>query len=149
MRSELNIGTFALSEQEEEQIDNILAASMREPICIRIKLLMEFRGWNARIFTDCTGLEGYMFTRIRKNKIEQPTLGTVIAICVAQRLNYPQTIDLLVSGGMVFGNNPTHRAYRRLILEMHGRTVQECNEYLAAQGIPPLGSTGRDEKVTN
>ena len=145
MLDDINPFGFALTEDNEEQFDRILMISAMEPICVRLRLLMEARRWNAAVFAERTGLEDYLFGRIVRNNVKRPSLGTIIAICVALCLNYPQTLDLLVSGGMSFGNAPLHRAYSRLILEMHGRSVDECNDYLLARGFPLLGSAARDE----
>ena len=49
---------FALSEEDEDRLDRVLRESGREPICVRLKLLMEAQRWNAAVFTERTGLEG-------------------------------------------------------------------------------------------
>jgi hypothetical protein len=64
MKGESEPFGFALSEEDEERLDRVLLESGREPICVRLKRLMETQRWNAVIFTERTGLEGYLFSKI-------------------------------------------------------------------------------------
>ena len=80
MKGESEPFGFALSEEDEERLDRVLLESGREPICVRLKLLMAAQRWNAVIFTERTGLEGYLFSKINRSTIKRPTMATVIAI---------------------------------------------------------------------
>jgi hypothetical protein len=59
-------------------------------------------------------------------------------------LPYPIAEDLLRSAGLTFSSSQTDRAYRFLLLEMRGASVEECNEILIPLKLPLLGSVEQD-----
>jgi hypothetical protein len=117
------------------------------PFCQRLTAFMDYRNWNAQRFTKHTGLDATNFSKIKNDKRKRLDMRTAVAIFVGLRLPLPAVEDLLCSAGMALSNSKEDRAYRYVILVMHGAGIHECNELLVAHGVPPLGSISKDDQV--
>ena len=67
------------------------------------------------------------------------TLPRVVALCVGLKLHPILASDLVRKAGLSFNHSEEHLAYQILLGTMTHNSIYECNEYLRAVGIPPLG----------
>ena len=67
------------------------------------------------------------------------TLPRVVALCVGLKLHPILAADLVRKAGLCFNQSDEHLAYQILLGAMTHNSIYECNEYLRAAGIPPLG----------
>ena len=67
------------------------------------------------------------------------TLPRVVALCVGLKLHPILASDLVRKAGLSFNHSEEHLAYQILLGAMTHNSIYECNDYLRAVGIPPLG----------
>lgn len=72
---------------------------------------------------------------------EMPSIGLsrVVALCIGLKLHPLFCFDLVRKAGYRFGLTEEHVAYQILLGSMTHSSIYECNEYLRAAGIQPLG----------
>ncbi|MPM80334.1 hypothetical protein SDC9_127381 [bioreactor metagenome] len=73
--------------------------------------------------------------------MEAPSIGLprVIALCIGLKLHPILCFDLVRKAGYRFNLTEEHVAYQMLLGSMTQSPIYECNEYLRAAGIQPLG----------
>lgn len=96
------------------------------------------KGYNKSVFTEKTLLSGKTFDRIKKNELNNPTLETVMAICIGLELSPSYSEELLRLAGFTLSNSPQQLAYKKLLHSYRGHSIYECNEVLEALGLSPL-----------
>jgi hypothetical protein len=67
------------------------------------------------------------------------TLPRVIALCIGLKLHPVLANDLVRKAGCCFTMSDEHTAYQILLVSMTHGSIYDCNEYLRAVGVPPLG----------
>jgi len=67
------------------------------------------------------------------------TLPRVVAICVGLKLHPILSADLIRKAGLGFNLSEEHLAYQILLGSLTHNSIYECNDYLRAVGVPPLG----------
>ena len=97
---------------------------------------------NSTVFQEKTLLSGKTFSRIKSGNLHKPTLDTVMAICIGLDLGVIYGDPLLRSAGYVLSGtvSPMHIAYYAMLTTFRGFTIFECNEILAALGVPLIQS---------
>lgn len=81
--------------------------------------------------------------RIRNDDNQNPSVETIIQLCVAMRLP-PQVSRILISkGGYSFKSNNKDFIYGVLLDGCYLSGLEECNRILVGQGIKPLGTVSR------
>ena len=72
---------------------------------------------------------------------EMPPIGLsrVVALCIGLKLHPLFCFDLVRKAGYRFGLTEEHVAYQILLGSMTHSSIYECNEFLRAAGIQPLG----------
>jgi Zn-dependent peptidase ImmA (M78 family) len=72
---------------------------------------------------------------------EAPSIGLprVVALCIGLKLHPIFCFDMVRKAGYRFNLTEEHVAYQMLLGSMTHSPIYECNEYLRAAGIPPLG----------
>lgn len=96
------------------------------------------KGYNKIIFADKTLLSEKTFDRIKNNQLNNPTLETVMAICIGLELSPPYSEELLKAAGFTLNNSPQQLAYKKLLHSYRGHSLYECNEVLGALGLSPI-----------
>lgn len=99
--------------------------------------------WNSVTFTQHTGLDAMHYTRVQKPD-HKFTLRPLVAIGVGLKLDLCEMEEVLSLAGLSF--NPTDheaQAYKFLFTGMHGKTIEECNDFLAEVKATPLGTQQR------
>ena len=131
-----------LSFEELMQLERIASATVHLPICQRLTAFMDHRNWTSLRFMELAEMGDSTYSRIKNDQLKSLSLRTIIAICVGLRLPLHIVQSLLDSAGLAFGNSDAGRAYRYVIVEMHGCTIYEANIFLHGQGVPLLGNLG-------
>ena len=67
------------------------------------------------------------------------TLPRAVALCVGLKLHPILAADLIRKAGLCFNQSEEHLAYQILLGAMTHNSIYECNEYLRAVGVSPLG----------
>jgi hypothetical protein len=96
------------------------------------------RGYNRAAFREKTLLSYKTYARIMANQIPNPTLETVMALCIGLRLDSMDSEHLLERAGYRLNSSMRHLAYHMLLSDSAGRSVAECNEMLESLGFAPL-----------
>lgn len=90
------------------------------------------------MFEEKTLLSARTFDRIKSNELENPTIETVMAICIGLELGIEQGGPLLEIAGYKLGQSHLHRAYRKILSSFKGRSIYECDEFLEELGLQPI-----------
>ena len=121
--------------------------------------LMEREHWNSRIFKEKTLLDDATYSRIvggEKNKNEKDkkkgksnniSLRTVAAFCVGIGASVDIADKLFAAAGLAFHNSEERFAYRFVLREMPGCSIDTCNDFLESLGYEPLGNRSREMKM--
>ena len=80
----------------------------------RITELMNQKGWNAHKFVKYTRLEPRTYYRITRGEMENPTIETVINICIGLNVSSLLRDELVRLAGHNWRNNELHCAYRSI-----------------------------------
>jgi len=81
--------------------------------------------------------------RMRNETDYNPSLESVVALCIAMRLPPQFSRHLIeVSGNTFRYSNQAHFIYESFILGFYNQSIHECNELLRAQGFKKL--TGKE-----
>ena len=98
-------------------------------------LLIKDKHINSSIFCDKTLLSPMTYSRYKRGK-QYPSMRAIITMAIAFDLDMPMVETLLLSAGYAFDlNNKVHYAYQTLVKDYQGKSIYECNDYLAALGI--------------
>ncbi len=106
------------------------------------------KGYNKVVFTDKTLLSEKTYDRIKNNELNNPTLETVVAICIGLELGPTYSEEILRLAGYTLNNTPQQLAYKKLIHSYRGHSIYECNEVLEALGLSPLCAKAYKEMVS-
>ncbi|WP_307973646.1 helix-turn-helix transcriptional regulator [uncultured Megasphaera sp.] len=80
-------------------------------------------------------------SRMRTKADYKPTLETVVAICIALQLDSDVSFELLKMAGRHLDCCSSERdCMLRCLLKQGCSSVQECNEILSSEKLPPLKS---------
>ncbi|MCL2107029.1 MAG: hypothetical protein FWH26_08255 [Oscillospiraceae bacterium] len=137
-----------LSFEELAELEKIALDTAVLPFHKRLDAFMTFRKWTSLRFTQHTGLDASLYSKMKGGQRKRPDMRTLTAIFMGLRLPLHIAEDLLRSAGMAFTNSLEDRAYRYLFMMMNGATIDECNDFLSTQGVPLLGSFSKDELVS-
>jgi hypothetical protein len=105
------------------------------------------RGYNKAVFRTKTLLSGKTYERIMANRLPNPDLNTVMAICLGLRLSIRESELLLEKAGYRLGSSPQHLAYHKLLSAFVGHSLAECNEVLEALDLSPITAKPRRDNT--
>ena len=97
------------------------------------------KGINKQAFQDRTLLSTKMYERIENDELSNPKLETVMAICVGLNVGGIQGEKLLACAGYQLNDTLLHIIYKKLLFNLNGHTIYDCNKYLEAYNFKPLG----------
>ena len=106
------------------------------------------KGYNKVVFIEKTLLSGKTYDRIKNNELNNPTLETVVAICIGLELSPTYSEEILRLAGYTLNNTPQQLAYKKLIHSYRGHSIYECNEVLEALGLSPLCAKAYKEMIS-
>lgn len=89
-------------------------------------------------FRERTLLSDKTFDRIKSGELINPTLDTVMAVCIGLNLGTTFGEPLLKSAGydIASSTQPLHLVYYLLLSVFQGRTIFECNKVLETYSLP-------------
>jgi hypothetical protein len=103
------------------------------------------KGYNKAVFQAKTLLSRKTYERIMSNQLPNPTLETVMAICIGLQLSIKDSELLLERAGYKLSSSPQHLAYHKLLSAFVGHSLFECNEILEALSLSPLTAKPRSD----
>jgi transcriptional regulator with XRE-family HTH domain len=100
---------------------------------------MNHKGWDSRKFAKHTRLEPNNYYRITRGETENPSLETVLNICIG--LGVPSKIrdELINLAGRSWQNTQLHCAYRYILDNGDIKTVTDFNDAFALLEIDTDG----------
>jgi hypothetical protein len=96
------------------------------------------KGYNKTVFREKTHLSFKTYERIVSNRLPNPDLATVMAICIGLQLSIKDSEDLLEKAGYRLSSSPQHLAYHKLLSTFIGHSLTDCNEVLEALDLSPI-----------
>ena len=108
-----------------------------------LKGYMEDAHWNSSIFQSVTQLDAMTYTRVQKN-YDKFTIRPLVTMGYCLGLDVAEMEEVLHAAGLSF--NPTDKesqAYKYIFTAFPKRDINECNDFLDAQGFRLLGSQSR------
>jgi len=103
--------------------------------------------WSAGIFADKTHLDETMYYRIvnenedlEKNDNRVWSFHSVLSFCVGIGADEKLATKVLASAGYVLTGSDEHITYGFLFTDLQGRSIDECNYFLKAAHVKPLGN---------
>ena len=77
--------------------------------------------------------------RFRKEPYPVVSLKNVICLSIGLKLHPALALDLIRKAGYSLNGSKEHVAYQTLLFSMTNSSIYECNAFLSAMGIKPLG----------
>jgi hypothetical protein len=93
---------------------------------------------NKTVFCNKTLLSGKTYDRIKHNRLDDPSLETVMSVCIGLELGMSYGESLLAKGGYLLSTSPRKTAYKMLLYSYKGHSILECDELLEALNFPLL-----------
>ena len=114
-------------------------AVMSKTFTQRVMELMAGKGWDLHKFMRYTRLDQNHYYKIMQGKLYNPTMETILNICIGLQL--PSTIrdELIALSGHSWQNTQLHYAYRYVLERGRVEDVTEFNRLFAILGIDPDG----------
>jgi len=108
--------------------------------------IIRMKKWNVEIFKNKTNLDKATYSRIVNDEDinRKWSLRTVMAFCVGAGIGLELARTLLSAAGFSLGGSDEHCAYRFLLSNYCGKSIDDCNEFLERHGIEPLGGRTRN-----
>ena len=99
---------------------------------------MRRRNLTEEQLAERTNVDPRTIRRYRKMHAGEPTLETVVAICVGLRLPGVLGKHLIEKAGFHLGLSAEHMAYSFILETMTANSIDECNRMLKLAGLKPL-----------
>ncbi len=77
-------------------------------------------------------------SRIRSGAIQNPTIKTLVALCIGLQLYPDFSEDLLKKAGHILKSTDRDFAYKKLLREHYKQSIHECNEILVSLKLKKL-----------
>lgn len=84
--------------------------------------------------------------RLRNDDTQNPSLETMIQLCIGMRLPSMISFALIEKSGNSFMKNGLHFTYQFLLTAYESQSLEACNSFLIGQGIAVLGRTAKEEQ---
>lgn len=104
---------------------------------------MQDAHWNTTIFIDRTGLDAMNYTRVQ-DPDHKFKMQPLVSMGVGLELDLNEMEEVLSLAGLTFKlTDKVDQAYKYLFTGMAGKSVNDCNEFLATVDVPKLGTQQR------
>ena len=142
--------TYINSEQNQtlEQRAKTLQSYNRELLSVLQRLpsnfpdaiveLMDWREMTVEELAEKAGISPKTVQRLRGEPEYNPTLETVIAVCIGLGLPPRLSKPLIGGAGYILKNTEAHLAYSFLLDSCYFHPIYECNEFLRLMGLSPV-----------
>ncbi len=100
-----------------------------------IKAHIARNGYSVNKLCRRTLLSEKTFYRIKTNQMPNPSLKTVMSLCIGLQLDPAYSTVLLAAAGYTLTDSPLHIAYRRLLISCYNKPIHICNEFLINLGF--------------
>ncbi len=106
---------------------------------------MELQNWNTRIFQEKTLLNPIDYSRLKNN--HKFDIKSYTAMAVGLGLTISETENALQLSGLCYDeHNNTDFAYKFILTNFNGYSIDKCNEILIELNIQPLGRKTKKSK---
>jgi len=109
--------------------------------------LIEWTGMTVEELAEASLIADRSIRRYKSGEHENPTLESVIALCIGMKLPPPLSYKLVSSAGFSFMAREKDIMYQTLLGGYFSHSIHECNELLIAQNMQPLGKNERTGNV--
>lgn len=116
---------------------------MTDSFADSLKTVIEWSDMTEEKIAEAADIEVRTLQRLKNDEDQNPTIETVIALCVAMRLPPLISRALLEKAGHTFKANTRDFMYGMIIDACYTMTLEECNKMLVDQDVKPIGKTAR------
>ncbi|GAB6722567.1 TPA: hypothetical protein TUW63_001794 [Streptococcus equi subsp. zooepidemicus] len=112
-----------------------------------LRYLKEYRKLDNQSLADLSLLSVEYISKLQNNHVKDPSVQTVIALCIAMSLQSQLSDELLKRIGRSLRSvHKDEEMYQLMILSSSDYTVEECNHILIKNGLIPL-TTKKDSSI--
>ena len=126
-----------------------LQRSLKEAFTESFDAVVKWSDMTEEELEEKADIDARTIQRLRNDPDQNPTIETMMPLCIAMKL--PPTISrtLLAKAGIVFKATERDFMYQLLLDGCYIHPLEECNKMLVEQGIKPLGKSFRKELKDN
>lgn len=105
-----------------------------------LNYLRKYRKLTNQSLSDLSLLSVEYISKLQNNHIKEPSVQTVVALCIAMSLHFQLSDELLKRAGRSLRSLSTDEdmLYNLMILSSSDYTVEDCNQILLENNLPPL-----------
>ena len=110
--------------------------------------LRKYRKLTNQSLSDLSLLSVEYISKLQNNHIKEPSVQTVVALCIAMSLHFQLSDELLKRSGRSLRSLSMDEdmLYNLMIMSSSDYTVEECNQILIGNNMPPL-TTKKDSSI--
>lgn len=110
--------------------------------------LRKYRKLTNQSLSDLSLLSVEYISKLQNNHIKEPSVQTVVALCIAMSLHFQLSDELLKRSGRSLRSLSMDEdmLYNLMIMSSSDYTVEECNQILLGNNMPPL-TTKKDSSI--
>ena len=118
---------------------------MTDPFADSLAAVIDWSDMTEEKIAEAADIEVRTLQRLKNDEDQNPTIETVIALCVAMTLPPLISRALIEKAGHTFKVNTRDFMYGMIIDAFYTQTLDECNKMLIDQDVKPIGKTARAE----
>lgn len=122
-----------------------LRKKMNDSFADSLKAVVEWSDMTEEKIAEAADIEVRTLQRLKSDENQNPTIETVIALCVAMTLPPFISRTLLEKSGHTLKANTRDFMYGMIIDACYTMTLEDCNRMLIDQDVKPIGKTARAE----
>lgn len=105
-----------------------------------LEYLRKYRKLTNQTLSELSLLSVEYISKLQNNHVKDPSIQTVVALCVAMSLHFQLSDELLKRSGRSLRSLSTDEdmLYNLMIMSSSDYTVEECNQILLGNNLPPL-----------
>lgn len=122
-----------------------LRKKMTDSFADSLAAVIDWSDMTEEKIAEAADIEVRTLQRLKNDEDQNPTIETVIALCVAMTLPPLISRALIEKAGHTFKVNTRDFMYGMIIDACYTQTLDECNKMLIDQDVKPIGKTARAE----
>lgn len=113
-----------------------------------LEYLRKYRKLTNQTLSELSLLSIEYISKLQNNHVKDPSVQTVVALCIAMSLHFQLSDELLKRSGRSLRSLSTDEdmLYNLMIMSSSDYTVEECNQILLGNNLPPL-TTKKDSST--